>query len=189
VTLPRSKAPVEAVAIGSVALLAALTLALEPGAATGAVAALAAVANAARLALWRPLATRREPILWVLHLGYAWLVASLALLTAADLLGAVPHSAGLHALAVGAVGTMLLAVMSRASLGHTGRPLVAPPAAVAAYGLVSAAAVLRIAATLPSGLELPLLVASGLAFAAAYALFIAVFAPVLLLPRVDGKSR
>jgi uncharacterized protein involved in response to NO len=82
---------------------------------------------------------------------------------------------------------MLLAVMSRASLGHTGRQLVAPPAAVAAYLLVSVAALLRILAAVWSDPALPLLVASGLCFAAAFAAFLAAYAGPLLLSRPDGK--
>lgn len=80
-----------------------------------------------RLARWRGEKTLREPLLWVLHLGYGWLSFGLLLLGFNSLAPALPQTTALHALTVGAIGTMTLAVMTRASLGHTGRPLVAGP--------------------------------------------------------------
>jgi uncharacterized protein involved in response to NO len=122
---------------------------------------LAGLALAARLARWRGLATWREPLLLVLHAGYAWLALGLVLL-GLDAPGA------LHALTVGAVGTMTLSVMTRASLGHTGRALVADHATCAIYALVTLAAVLRVAGT---SLGMPALWLSGLAWIAAFGLF------------------
>jgi uncharacterized protein involved in response to NO len=185
--LPQSFAALEAASVASVALAAAIATVDDGGFWFGAAALAAAAANAVRLAFWRPLATCGDPLLWVLHLGYAWLVAGLALSGAAGVAELVPPTAGLHALTVGGIATMLLAVMSRASLGHTGRPLVAPPAAVAAYALVSAAALLRILAAVAGGGALPLLVVSGLCFGAGFAAFLAVYAGPLLLARPDGK--
>ena len=99
----------------------------------------------------------------------------------------LPPSAALHALTAGAIGTMLLAVMSRAALGHTGRPLVAPRLVVAAYGVLSLAAALRVAASLAPDATSALFLASGILWAAAMALFTAVYAPMLLRPRPDGN--
>jgi uncharacterized protein involved in response to NO len=181
--LPRSHGAIEAVAIGAIAAFVVAQLAGAPGVLAGAIGLIAALANLCRLALWRSPATLHQPMLWVLHLGYLWLVAGLALSGAAALTEAVPPSAALHALTVGAVGTMLLAVMSRAALGHTGRRLEAHPATVAAYLLVSLAALLRIAGTL-----LPeALLVSGLAWSAAFALFLVVYAPILIGRREDGR--
>ncbi len=91
-----------------------------------------------------------------------------------------------HALTVGAIGTMTLAVMSRAALGHTGRALVAPPAVVLAYGLVSLAAAARLAAA-SAAVAVPALVVAAAAWTAAFAAFTAVFAPILWRPRPDGR--
>lgn len=100
----------------------------------------------------------------------------------------VPASEGLHGLAVGAVGTMTLAVMSRAALGHTGRPLRASGWMVASYLMVAAAAVARLAAPpLPAELHFPALLASGLFWAAAFVVFSVVYAPMLTRPRLDGR--
>lgn len=96
-----------------------------------------------RLARWRGERTLREPLLWVLHLGYGWLFFGLLLLGLNSLAPALPQTTALHALTIGAIGTMTLAVMTRASLGHTGRPLVAGPGTTAIYVMITLAAILR----------------------------------------------
>jgi uncharacterized protein involved in response to NO len=107
---------------------------------------------------------------------------------AGDLGGWVPASAGLHALAAGAMGSMILAVMTRVSLGHTGRPLVLPRGAVACYGLIHAGAIARVGSALVPGAAAPLLLAGGLLWAAAFGLFAALYAPILARPRIDGRE-
>ena len=98
-------------------------------------------------------------------------------------------TAGLHALSSGAIGSMLLAVMTRVSLGHTGRPLALPPGAVACYGLVHAGAAARVASALASSsTQTALLVAGGALWASAFLWFSAIYAPILLRPRVDGRD-
>jgi uncharacterized protein involved in response to NO len=129
--------------------------------AAGAVALAAALLNAWRLHGWQGSRTLREPILWVLHLGYLWLAIGLAWKGMVDLTGLLPPADSLHGLAIGAVGTMTLAIMSRATLGHTGRPLHAPPLVVASYLLVGAAAIARLAAPLAPAHAISLLVISG----------------------------
>ena len=184
--LPRSAPLLDRLAI--LAMLAVLVADLADRAPWIGFAALAAaLLNAARLGGWRTIRTLDTPLLWVLHLGYGWLVAGLALKAAAGLTDLVPASAALHALTVGAVGTMMLAVMSRATLGHTGRPLVAHPVVVAAYGLVSLAALLRICAAVSPAHYLPLIATSGVLWTLAFALFLSIYAPILVGPRIDGK--
>jgi uncharacterized protein involved in response to NO len=173
---------------GMIALIGvvAADLAAPGSTLAGAVAALAAVLTLARLARWHGLATLGEPILWVLHLAY--LMVPVALGTkAAFLLAAQPWAAAwLHLQATGPIALMILAVMTRATLGHTGRELVAPRPAVIAYGLVAVAALVRAfgGAFLPHALALAL---AGVAWIAAFALYLAAFAPMLLTPRPDGK--
>lgn len=152
---------------------------------TGAVALVAAIFNGLRLACWRGVRTLNSPILWVLHLGYSWLVLGLFLKAVALLTDAIPETGALHALTVGAMATMLLAVMSRA-LGHTGRPLRAHPATVGSYALVSIAALLRVGASLLPELYSELLVASGTAWTLAFLLFLFVYGPILITARRDG---
>jgi len=157
-------------------------------AAAGAVALAAAVIQAIRFAQWRTLHTLRMPIVWVLHLAYLWLPVGLAL-KALALLAGMPFAAFyLHALTIGAAATMIMAVMTRASLGHTGRPLVVSRPIVGAYGLLAAAAVVRVfgAALLPLPYTAVIVLAAAL-WTAAFVLFLWVYAPMLLRPRVDGK--
>jgi uncharacterized protein involved in response to NO len=126
----------------------------------------AGIALAARLSRWRGLSTVREPLLFILHLGYGWLALGLVLL------GLDPRStAALHALAVGAIGTMTLAVMTRTSLGHTGRARVADRATVAIYCLVTLAALLRVAGALAGAQAVLVTSLAGLAWSAAFATF------------------
>lgn len=165
----------------------AASLALDlPGTAVAIAAALAAIANGARLLRWRTPATLRIPLVWVLHAGYAWLVLGLAA-AAGAWIELWPKATALHALGAGAVATMILAVMSRAALGHTGRKLVAAAPTAAAYVLVTLGAALRVIASLISGDTQLLVAAAGLAWAAGFALYVAVYAPILLRRRADGR--
>ncbi|MBV9153847.1 MAG: NnrS family protein [Alphaproteobacteria bacterium] len=137
---PQSSAWLDSGSIAAMALLLVSEAVTGMSAGTGIAALLAAVFNGARLAGWRGERTLRSPILWVLHLGYTWLVLGLFLKAIAVLTDTIPETAALHALTAGAMGTMLLAVMSRAGLGHTGRALKAHPATVGSYLLISIAA-------------------------------------------------
>jgi uncharacterized protein involved in response to NO len=143
----------------------------------------AGAAAALRLSRWRGLATLAEPLVTILHLGYAWLAFGLALVGLNGFFGWLPPSAGVHALTVGAIGTMTLAVMTRASLGHTGQPLHAGAGTSTIYVLVTLAAVLRVAAPL-GGPSVALLTSlAGVAWTAAFALFALLYGPLLLRPR------
>jgi uncharacterized protein involved in response to NO len=137
--------------------------------AAGAVALAPALLNGWRLHGWGGSRTLREPILWVLHLGYLWLALGLAWKGLVDLSALLPPAGALHGLAIGAVGTMTLAIMSRATLGHTGRPLHASPLVVASYVLVGTAAVARLAAPLAPAQAIALLVTSGAFWSLAFA--------------------
>jgi uncharacterized protein involved in response to NO len=154
-------------------------VALPDAAASGAMLVAAAALLARRLARWRGARTVREPILFVLHVGYGWLAAAMLLLGLSSLTTAVPPSAAVHALTTGAIGTMTLAVMTRASLGHTGRPIVADRAIVGIYVLVSLGALLRVTAPFAGHLYLPLLAAGGASWSGAFVLFAIRYAPLL----------
>jgi uncharacterized protein involved in response to NO len=152
---------------------------MAPGNRLTAVALLAAgLANALRLARWRGQRTLAEPLVAVLHLGYAWIPVGLFLTG----LGAwspdlVPPVAGLHALTAGAIGTMTLAVMTRATLGHTGRALTADRGTLGIYVCVSLGALFRVVA--PFAPDLPMLSVSAVLWAGAFLLFAAVYGPLL----------
>jgi len=150
--------------------------------AAGVLLLLGAVLNLWRLMRWRGSATAAEPLLLVLHIGYAWLVLGAALLGLALLGADLPQSAAIHALTAGAMGTMILAVMTRAARGHTGRDLSADRVTSLIYILVTLAAITRVAATFGAGWTMSLLIASACFWVAAFGLFVLCYGPMLLLP-------
>ena len=175
--------------VGSMIAVLLSDLFVPDGTTAGVIAALAAVMQMARLAQWRTLKTLGQPIVWVLHLAYVWLPLGLALKAAALLTGAAPTAFWLHALTVGAAATMILAVMTRASLGHTGRPLVVDPVIALAYLLLTAAALVRVFGLAVLRIGYPeVIVAAGFLWTAAFVLFTWIYAPMLLAPRVDDKT-
>ena len=97
------------------------------------VALAAGLAQGVRRARWRGFSTLREPLLWVLHLDHGWLVLGFVLLALSSAIALLPQTAALHALTAGTIGTMTLAVMTRASLGHIGRPLASGPGTATIY--------------------------------------------------------
>jgi uncharacterized protein involved in response to NO len=187
---PAEAQPLPGVDRGAMLAVAAVAVVdlIAPGSMlAGMVAALAAVLVALRLSRWHGLRTLSWPILWVLHLAYAVIPLALAL-KAVSLLGGAPWaSAWLHMQLVGAVALMIVAVMTRATLGHTGRDLVAAPAVIAAYLLLLAAALLRVFSSAVEGGTLVMLMAAALCWVMAFLLFLVVYAPMLLGPRADGK--
>jgi uncharacterized protein involved in response to NO len=149
----------------------------------GALLLLAAALNLIRLGRWRGVATFGETLLLVLHVGYLWLVIGIGLLGASLIWDVMPPAAALHALTVGAMGTTILAVMTRATLGHTGRVLRADIATVVIYACVSVATVLRIAAAWVVDGQMELMEVASLAWVGAFVLFVTDYGPMLLAPR------
>jgi uncharacterized protein involved in response to NO len=180
--MPAPFGPVDVAAL--VATLAALAAWVTAPAAelTSWLALAAGAALALRLARWRGLATVREPLLFVLHLGYGWLAVGMLLLGARGL----PAASATHALTAGAVGTMTLAVMTRATLGHTGRPLTADAPTIVIYALVTLGAVLRVVAPLADAHALALTSAAGAAWSAAFLLFSLIYGRYLLVHPIKG---
>jgi uncharacterized protein involved in response to NO len=120
---------------------------------SGGAAGLAALVLVARMTGWQSLRTGSDALLWSLHVGYAWVPLGLGCIALADLFGLLPWTSGLHALTAGAFGAMILAVMTRAALGHTGRPLRAPRGIPLAYLLVTLGALVRTIAPVAPGLR------------------------------------
>ncbi len=172
----------------SVALVALCDLAVPNDLVLGLLSLAAAALNGWRLAGWQTRHVLYEPLLWAMHLGYAWLVIGLAVKGWAALTGFLPSSIAIHGITIGAIGTMTLAVMSRASLGHTGRKLAAGRTLAVAYGLVSAAALARLflPSTFPSNCIVSVVIAGGL-WVVAFVAFATIFVPILTGPRIDQK--
>ena len=137
-----------------------------------------------RVARWRGWRAGAEPLVWILHVGYLWVGAGLALLGLSVCLPAyVTASAGVHAITAGAVGVMTLAVMTRASRGHTGRARAADGATLAIYLAAILAAVVRVAAPFAGEYMMHLQVCSALLWTAAFGGFALAYGPMLILPR------
>jgi uncharacterized protein involved in response to NO len=173
------------VAVSAAAL--AVWVVLPYGTTTAIGLVIAGLLNFVRLARWAGDRTLRDRLVLVLHVAYAFVPLGLVLLGCAAL-GHVPEAAGIHALGGGAVGTMTLAVMTRASLGHTGHALVASSTTQAIYAAVVAAALLRIAAALIPDIAIPLLSLSAAAWAGAFLGFGLAYGPLLALPRRDMEA-
>ncbi|MGH8279186.1 MAG: NnrS family protein [Gammaproteobacteria bacterium] len=162
---------------GGAALLVLLDI-LLPGSAILAVVSLVVAALVlTRWWLWQPWCTLREPMLWVLHVGYLWLAAGLTLRAVALLFGAFPEITAMHALTAGALGSLSIGMMTRVALGHTGRTMTAGPFLATAFALVSVGTILRLIGT--PGL-LPI---AGVLWALAFAIYFLRFLPVMFTPR------
>ncbi len=176
-----------AVIAATAAALVAWMIAPEAGF-VGLLLLVAAALQGARLARWGGLRTIGEPLVFILHVGYFWVPAGLALL-GANVLGApFPRTTAIHALTAGAMGTMILAVMTRATLGHSGRELKASPQTVFLYMLVTLGAALRVSAPLglvdyTIGMEV-----SAVAWAGAFLVFLGAYGPILFSRRPDEQS-
>lgn len=152
------------------------------------VAALAALVHGVRLLGWYLRGMWCLPLVWVLFVAYAWLVLGLTLYALSAWWGSAGMVA-LHTLVAGVIGTVTLGMMSRVTIGHTGRMIASPPAGLAwVFATMTLAVVAR--AIMPlfdsSQYTLWVTVSQGL-WALAFALFVAGFAPMLLRPRVDGQ--
>jgi uncharacterized protein involved in response to NO len=176
-------------AIAMIALVGALLLwvTLPEFIGTAGAALMAAALHLVRLARWRGLRSLEEPLLLILHVGYAFVPLGLVGVALSALVWMSAPSA-LHILTVGVIGVMTLAIMSRATLGHTGRALTASPITSLSYFALVLATVIRpFAELLPEHYHLVLAV-SGTGWIVAFALFVLEYAPMLVSPRVEKKS-
>lgn len=145
---------------------------------------LAGALHVARLARWQGWRASDEPLVLVLHVGYFWLALGLLLIGLAIVApSVVPAGSGLHALTAGAFGVMTLAVMTRASLGHTGQPLTANPRISAIYILVNLGALVRVSAPFLPEHYTAMMALSAALWSGAFVWFAIVYAPLLLRPR------
>ena len=180
-------ARVEKAALGSLVALLVADLVGAPAVVVGGIAMVAALAHGARLALWKPWRTGGNALVWILHASYGWIVLHLALRVGAAA-GFVPTSLADHALTVGGIGGMVLGMITRTALGHTGRPLHAGRTEIACFVLLQAAAVARVALAplLPASTYGFAILAAATCWSAAFALYVARYWPILTRPRADG---
>ncbi len=183
--LPQSHPLFDIASILSMVLIAVSDLIALDDDLRGAVTVFAVVANLLRIRNWQTTRTLSEPIVWIIHLAYVWLIAGLALKAFALFNPDLSEVTAMHALTVGAVGSMTIGIMTRAALGHTGRLIHASPVMVAAFAMMSLAALIRVAspALFPEFYNEAMLV-SGLLWIALFFGLSWIFWPVLTRPRV-----
>jgi uncharacterized protein involved in response to NO len=185
---PASFSPIDGLSI-VIVVFAAITWIVQPESiAAGGMLAAAGMASLVRLWRWRGWMTWREPLVLILHLGYGWLALSMLSLGGAIFGIGLPLANAVHVLTTGAVGAMTLAVMTRASLGHTGRPRKADPMTVFIYVLVNVGAMLRVFTPSPdvsTTLTNFMLGLAAVGWSGAYVLFALVYGPYLLRPDLD----
>ena len=175
---PLGRFDIGSIAIGGIALIA--WVAAPDWYGTAVLLLVMAIAQAARLSRWTGARTLREPILFVLHLGYAFVPLGAFMLSISILWPRiVPASGALHAWTTGAMGLMTLAIMTRATLGHTCRDVFSTPTTVAIYGAMLVAALARIAAPLLPAFYYQTLLTAGVAWFLAFALFVLTYGPML----------
>ncbi len=151
-------------------------------------AALAASVHGIRLAGWYTHKIWSVPLLWILHLGYAWIVVGFALLALSAAGVQMAAMSSLHAFTAGAIGALTLGMMARVSLGHTGRSIESAPIMTLAFVAINLAALIRVGAPMlvpeahAQSMDL-----AGLLWIVAFGLFVAIYMPILLRPRIDGK--
>lgn len=185
-TLPNS---FDMAGIGVTALALTAWVAIPDSVGAAALLVIAGILQAARLTRWGGLKARRDPLVLVLHLSFAWLPLGLVMLGCATIHPFVPISSAMHALGAGAMAAMTLAVMTRATRGHTGRPLEADRITVVIYLLVHLGALLRVAAPLlPLDYMLAIRIAGGL-WSAAFLLFLLAYGPMALRPPPGVRER
>lgn len=183
----RNVPALDAAAIAGVVLVAAATSVPAMRPVVPYLSTLAAVAVLGRMARWGFAHTLDEPLLWVLHVGHAWIAVGLVLEGGAAL-DLVPRSIPIHALTIGSIGTLTLGMMARVALGHTGRPIVAPPVIGAAFiGLLFAAGVRVFGPAFVPGMLVTWWWIAGVAWALSFATYVVIYAPILVRPRADGK--
>jgi len=178
---------VERLALGSILLLLGADAAQLHGVVVAVVAGCAAVFHATRWLLWQPWRTRKVALVWVLHLAYAWIPVHLALRALSEF-EVVPASAATHALTVGAIGGLVIGMMTRTARGHTARPLRADRAEVACYLFVALAAVVRVGGPLVLPAQtIGAVLLSGTLWSCGFALYAMRYWPILTRPRLDGR--
>ena len=186
---PVKTGPLEIMCVIGVITVAIVDLTGLNGTMAGWASALTAAALALRAAGWRGDRALNLPFLWILHLGHAWLPIAYALKAASELgIDAVTPDAFVHAITAGAMSTAILGVMTRASLGHTGRPLKPGKAVDAGYFLIAFAATIRVfGPMIAPSYAIEAIVLSGIVWTVPFAVFTIVYAPILAAPRADRR--
>ncbi len=183
----RSFAPLEMLAISLAVVVAVVALFDAPGHWLGIFALAAGLANLLRLMGWQGWWAWRDPLVWVLHLGYAWIVLALLLRGWGALDPVMRDNVWVHAIGVGAMGTLIIGVMARVCLGHTGRKLKLHYTAWLMFALVTLSALARVGYAAGWLTSVGMLWLSALTWMLAFTYFAILYWPIVTAPRSDGR--
>jgi len=185
---PVTDAKRDRICIALTALAAVAWTVHAPAPLVAALAFAAGCAHVLRLAGWKPHRTLSKPLLWILHISYAWIPIGFFMLSLAAM-NITTSSAAFHVLAIGSMAGLIIGMITRTALGHTGRPLNAGTSELIMYVLVQAGVVARLlAATDALGLRSAMLVITAVCWSSAFLLYVAVYGPYLMTSRVDGRE-
>lgn len=180
-TLPAEFSWFDRVAIATTILAGVLWVGWPDGVITAWALLVAGIMVLGRLFRWQGMRTGRESLVWILHLGYGWVGVAFLLIGGALLWPqSIPAASGLHALTTGGIGVMTIAVMTRATLGHSGRPRVADKITTLLYVLINLAALIRVLAPLAPEAYYTTLVAAGIFWTLAFSLFVYRYSPMMM---------
>jgi uncharacterized protein involved in response to NO len=185
--LPNQMGVFDKIALITLVIFVIAQIAKPEHQATALLALFAGLLHSLRLMRWKGWMTFAEPLIWILHIAYAWLVIALVLIGLSGLSDFVPYTSAIHALTVGAFSTMILAVMTRASLGHTNRVLKATTGTTTVFILITFAAILRVYEPFLNESNNLVIWISGIVWTAAFALFSILYFPILTQARKQKK--
>jgi uncharacterized protein involved in response to NO len=154
---------------------------------SGLAALAAAVLLVARALPWKTWATRKVPMLWVLHVGHAWIATALFLRAGLDFGFDLPASAADHAFTIGGIGVLTLGMMARTARGHTGRPIEATRLMTAAFTIINLAALVRVLGPIAAPDVHAIIGVSAILWALAFLLYLIEYVPILAGARIDGR--
>lgn len=184
------KLPIQSDRMTQVAVLSALAMVIAnqaaPGSAvSGGIMAVAAIVNVIRFSGWRGHRVLGAPILWILFMGFGFIILGLAAGAIAALTDWIPQTSADHLLTIGGIGCMTLGIMTRAGLGHTGRTPHASPAMIAVYLALGMAAILRALGPViwPENYATAMAIV-GVLWMASFATYFVLFWPILTRPRL-----
>lgn len=169
-----------------ISIIALVTQLLEFGYVSAIFCLIAAILQLRLLIGWNPFAAKHKPILWILHLSYSWIFAGFTLLAISSL-GIISIYPAIHAFGIGLTGGLIIGMITRTALGHTGRELKAGKIEITAYVLVQTSTMLWLLSHLLGNLMIEILTLAGISWSLGFMLYLYKYIPYLCLPRFDGK--
>jgi len=178
---------IEYFALGSLWAYILLSFFMDDGKVIGWIALFGGLFNLLRMAGWNTLKTLKYPLLWILHMGYLWIIIGFFLIFLSDVVGILPRSVAIHAFTAGSMGTMIIGMMSRVSLGHSGRPLHLAKGFISSYIFITLSGVIRVASGFYMEHYTLGILLAGFFWGLSFLIFLIYYSRILILPRAGGR--